>query len=61
MDPLRVDPAAVPDNAVRVMKRTLLRHADAIAADPQDEELARLIVAVAIAALRPADAPAAKG
>ena len=50
--PFPVDPADVPRHAVCVMKRTLLRHADRIAEDPMDDEIARLIVAKLIAALR---------
>jgi hypothetical protein len=43
MGPFPVEPADVPREAVNVMKRTLLHHADAIAADPLDEETARTI------------------
>ena len=46
--PLPVDPADVPDGAVRAVKRTLLRNS---AGDPMDDDLARLIVAVVIASL----------
>lgn len=53
--PFPVDPADVSCYTVRVMKRTLLRHADRIAADPMDDEIARLIVARLIAALHRAD------
>ena len=55
--PLRVfpvDPADVPAAAVRVVKRTLLRRRGD--PDPFDDELARVLVAVVIAALsQPAD------
>jgi hypothetical protein len=43
-----VDPADVPDGAVRVVKRTILRHADR---GPLDDYLARMIVAGVIAIL----------
>jgi hypothetical protein len=43
-----VDPADVPPEAVRAVRRTLLRHEP----DGEDEDLARLIVAVVIAALK---------
>jgi hypothetical protein len=43
-----VDPADVPPHAVRVVKRTLLRHAPV---DPMDDDLARLIVAGVLAVL----------
>lgn len=46
--PFPVDPADVPDDAVRVVKRTILRHADR---GPYDDDLARLIVAGVIAIL----------
>jgi hypothetical protein len=47
VDPFPVDPADVPPEAVRAVRRTLLRQSP----DGDDEELARLIVAVVIAAL----------
>jgi hypothetical protein len=43
-----VDPADVPQDAVRVVKRTILRHADR---GPLDDYLARMIVAGVIAIL----------
>lgn len=46
-----VEPADVPEHAVAVMKRTLLRKAPMVAADPMDDDLARYIVAMTIAAL----------
>lgn len=46
--PFCVDPADVPEDAVRVIKRTLLRHAPV---DPMDDELARLLVAMVITVL----------
>jgi hypothetical protein len=46
--PFPVDPADVPVDAVRVVQRTILRHADR---DPYDDDLARLIVAGVIAIL----------
>ena len=47
-----VDPADVPETAVRAVKRTLLRHAgDDLVEDPFDDDLARLIVAVVYADL----------
>lgn len=51
--PFPVDPADVPDDAVRVVKRTILRHADR---GPLDDDLARLIVAGVIAILSEPDA-----
>lgn len=44
-----VDPADVPARAVRAVRRTALRQAGVF--DPYDEETARLLVAVVIAAL----------
>ena len=56
--PLRVfpvDPADVPLGAVRAVRRTLLRQSSTHD-DPADDELARVLVAVVIAALsQPAD------
>lgn len=46
--PFPVDPADVPGDAVRVVKRTILRHADR---GPMDDYLARMIVAGVIAIL----------
>jgi hypothetical protein len=46
--PFPVDPADVPPDAVRAVRRTLLRQASE---DVDDDELARLVVAVVIAAL----------
>ncbi len=46
--PFPVDPADVPEDAVRVVKRTILRHADR---GPLDDDLARLLVAGVIAVL----------
>lgn len=46
--PFPVDPADVPDDAVRTVKRTILRHADR---GPLDDYLARMIVAGVIAIL----------
>lgn len=46
--PFPVDPADVPPDAVLVVKRTILRHADR---GPYDDDLARLIVAGVIAIL----------
>jgi hypothetical protein len=46
--PFPVDPADVPDAAVRYVKRTLLRHADRF---PLDDYVARIIVAGVIAVL----------
>lgn len=43
-----VDLAAVPAEAVRVVRRTLLRHSPV---DPMDEDLARLLVALLIGVL----------
>ena len=50
-DPFPVAPADVPASAVRAVKRTLLRSGHPGTGDPTDDELARLIVAVVIAAL----------
>jgi len=50
-DPFPVAPADVPASAVRAVKRTLLRSGYPGIEDPTDDELARLIVAVVIAAL----------
>ena len=44
-------PADVPAGAVRAVKRTLLRSGHPGIEDPMDDDLARLIVAVVIAAL----------
>lgn len=44
-----VSPEDVPEAAVRVVKRTLLRHP--LPDDPMDDELARLLVAMVIAVL----------
>jgi len=46
--PFPVDPADVPENAVRYVKRTMLRYPDR---DPLDDDLARLLVAGVIAVL----------
>jgi hypothetical protein len=46
-----VAPADVPASAVRAVKRTLLRSGHPGIQDPMDDELARLVVAVVIAAL----------
>jgi hypothetical protein len=46
--PFPVDPADVPGDAVRYVKRTIFRHADH---EPYDDDLARLIVAGVIAIL----------
>jgi len=46
--PFPVDPADVPEDAVRYVKRTMLRYPDR---DPLDDDLARLIVAGVIAVL----------
>ena len=40
--PFPVDPVDVPAEAVRYVRRTMLRHADR---DPLDDDLARLLVA----------------
>jgi len=50
-NPFLVAPADVPVAAVRAVKRTLLRSNHPGIEDPMDDELARLIVAVVIAAL----------
>ena len=50
-DPFPVAPADVPAGAVRAVKRTLLRSGHPGIEDPMDDDLARLIVAVVIAAL----------
>lgn len=50
--PLPVDPADVPPEAVRAVKRTLLRNGTG---DPMDDDLARLVVAVVIASLSQQD------
>ena len=50
-NPLPVAPADVPASAVRAVKRTLLRSGHPGIQDPMDDELARLVVAVVIAAL----------
>lgn len=49
--PFPVAPADVPAAAIRAVKRTLLRNDHPGVEDPMDDELARLIVAVVIAAL----------
>lgn len=49
--PFPVAPADVPLRAVRAVKRTLLRSVHPGIGDPMDDELARLVVAVTIAAL----------
>jgi len=49
--PFPVAPADVPAAAVRAVKRTLLRNDHPGIEDPMDDELARLVVAVVIAAL----------
>jgi hypothetical protein len=46
-----VDPADVPEDAVRAVKRTLYRYAGTVTADPMDDHVARVLVAVVIAAL----------
>lgn len=46
--PFPVDPADVPDDAVRYVKRTIFRHQDH---DALDDDLARLLVAGIIAVL----------
>jgi hypothetical protein len=51
--PFPVDPEDVPPDAVLVVKRTILRHADR---GPYDDDLARLIVAGVIAILSEPDA-----
>lgn len=50
-NPFPVAPADVPIDAVRAVKRTLLRNDHPGIEDPMDDELARLVVAVVIAAL----------
>jgi hypothetical protein len=55
-----VPPAEVPVAAVRAVKRTLLRSDHPGIEDPMDDELARLVVAVVIAALHSGAAPARK-
>jgi hypothetical protein len=50
-NPFPVPPADVPVGAVRAVKRTLLRSGHPGIEDPMDDDLARLIVAVVIAAL----------
>jgi hypothetical protein len=50
-NPFPVAPADVPAGAVRAVKRTLLRSGYPGIEDPMDDDLARLIVAVVIAAL----------
>jgi hypothetical protein len=50
-NPFPVAPADVPVAAVRAVKRTLLRSDHPGIEDPMDDELARLVVAVVIAAL----------
>jgi hypothetical protein len=50
-NPFPVAPADVPTGAVRAVKRTLLRSGHPGIEDPMDDDLARLIVAVVIAAL----------
>jgi hypothetical protein len=50
-NPLPVAPADVPASAVRAVKRMLLRSGHPGIEDPMDDELARLVVAVVIAAL----------
>jgi hypothetical protein len=51
-NPFPVAPADVPAVAVSAVKRTLLRNDHSGIEDPLDDELARLVVAVVIAALR---------
>ncbi|TVZ05066.1 hypothetical protein EAS64_10620 [Trebonia kvetii] len=53
--PFPVAPADVPAAAVSAVKRTLLRNEHRVIEDPMDDELARLVVAVVIAALRDYD------
>jgi hypothetical protein len=50
-NPFPVAPADVPAGAVRAVKQTLLRIGHPGIEDPMDDDLARLIVAVVIAAL----------
>jgi len=50
-NPFPVAPADVPAGAVRAVKRTLLRSGHPGIEDPMDDDLARLVVAVVIAAL----------
>jgi len=50
-NPFPVAPADVPVAAVRAVKRTLLRNDHPGIEDPMDDDLARLVVAVVIAAL----------
>jgi hypothetical protein len=50
-NPFPVAPADVPVAAVQAVKRTLLRNDHRGIEDPMDDELARLVVAVVIAAL----------
>lgn len=53
--PFPVSPEDVPDDAVRAVKRTLLRNS---VGEPMDDELARLVVWVVIASLsQPGVAP----
>jgi hypothetical protein len=54
-NPFPVAPADVPAAAVSAVKRTLLRNDHPGIEDPMDDELARLVVAVVIAALRDDD------
>jgi hypothetical protein len=54
-NPFPVAPADVPAAAVSAVKRTLLRNDHPSIEDPMDDELARLVVAVVIAALRDDD------
>jgi hypothetical protein len=54
-NPFPVAPADVPVAAVSAVKRTLLRNDHPGIEDPMDDELARLVVAVVIAALREED------
>ncbi len=58
--PFPVAPADVPVAAVRAVKRTLLRSDHPGIEDPMDDELARLVVAVVIAALHTGATPGPK-
>lgn len=59
-NPFPVAPADVPVAAVRAVKRTLLRRDHPGIEDPMDDELARLVVAVVIAALHNGATPGRK-
>jgi hypothetical protein len=62
-NPFPVDPDDVPAEAVTAVRRTLLRQRDLDVEDPADgDDLARLIVAVVIAALakQPQEPPASR-